>query len=91
MSADSRYQLKIPKTKVANWKYTNGNDRKVEYVVGDLSDINQFYTQNAEMRYVVCNWNDSFSNDDDRIRRRKQITNINNGYGWILSVSIVFM
>jgi hypothetical protein len=56
-----------------------------------LSDINQFYTQNAEMWYVVCNWNDSFSNDDDRIRRRKQITNINNGYGWILSVIIVFM
>jgi hypothetical protein len=44
MSADSRYQVKTPKTEVAN-----GNDRKVEYVVGDLSDINQFYTQNAEM------------------------------------------
>jgi len=58
MSADSRYQLKRQKTEVANCKYANGNDRKVEYVVDDLPDINQFYTQNAEMRYVVCNWNE---------------------------------
>ncbi|EFP02048.1 hypothetical protein CRE_22877 [Caenorhabditis remanei] len=47
---DAKFQVKRARYEAAHFKYANGYDMPVDLLAKKVADLNQYYTQNAEMR-----------------------------------------